>query len=96
MKLMTWKIPSKISREFAWKKNAGACVVSRIGMGGSGSAISLGNDYLRFHVSFRECIVFLEGGHQCMLCTQASSGFSGYESNVVRIPNEDVGAVPQT
>ena len=42
VKLMTWKIPSKISREFAWKKNAGACVVSRIGMGGSWSAIWLG------------------------------------------------------
>ena len=31
-----------------------------------------------------------------MLRTQASCGCSGYESNVVRSPNEDVAAVPQT
>ena len=42
VKLMTWKIPSKISREFAWNKNSAECVVSRIGMGGSWSAIWLG------------------------------------------------------
>ena len=42
VKLMTWKIPSKTSR-VCLEKNAGECVVSRIGMGGSWSAIWLGS-----------------------------------------------------